>query len=650
VALSIILNYEEGGENCLAHGDGQSEHLLTEIVGASPILGARSANIESLYDYGSRVGFWRLRRLLTKYLGAGKVTVFAVGMALERNVVAACAMLQAGWEVASHGYRWWDYQDVSKATEMGHIARTVQVHRDIFGDGGGPVGCYQGKPSQNTRSILTEGFYRSPFLYDSDSYADDLPYWHYGDGGAGDGTYRPHLVIPYTLSENDMRFVTPNGFSDGDEFFAFLRDSLAYLIDECRSTGRSKMMNVGLHCRLARPGRAAGLEKFLKYVTRMEAYGSVWVCRRDEICRHWYENHYPTVEDVPGGEARTVAPAPDVSELGRPDEVALARTARILMVRGVVLDDNDISVPPSSENTKKRSSISAAAAPSTPSKKKARTVPAAAANSSPPAPVAAAGASPAGGGATLTVRLKEVEDQVGLDGSGAILGRVVSLEECVFGGGYAPPSRMLLARVAALETNLLGEVQATAADAHMFTLTDVGSSAMFTPMDVGSSTMKKKEYEDATEQISVQISNKQEKNVFDKSKHAAKLHKTSPKNSDQTTVPSFRSLATSRWSKDEDRTRCLLVHRIPKRCTEEHLSKIFAAHTGDVPAEIPQIEFGNGNTGKVMVRFESKEQAASVFEGIEGKFEEDAKGSPQKRVYLKNGGYISVKVLQYRVL
>mmetsp|Transcript_45175 Transcript_45175/g.88369 ORF Transcript_45175/g.88369 Transcript_45175/m.88369 type:complete len:423 (-) Transcript_45175:132-1400(-) len=306
-------------------------------------------------------------------------------------------------------------------------------------------------------------------------------------------------------------------------------------------------------------------------------------------------------------------------------------------------DDDDIFVAPSSKKTKKRSSISAAAAPSTPSTKKARTVPAAATNSSPPAPVAAAGASPAGGGAALTVRLKEMEDQVGLDGSGAILGRVVSLEECVFGGGYALPSRMLLARVAALETNLLGEVQATAADAHMFTLTDVGSSAMFTPMDVGSSIMKKKEYEDATEQISVQISNKQEKNLFDKSKHAVKLHKTSPKNSDQTTVPSFRSLATSRRSKDEDRTRCLLVHRIPKRCTEEHLSKIFSAHTGDVPAEIPQIEFGNGNTGKVMVRFESKEQAASVFEGIEGKIQNDAAGAPQKRVYLKNGGYINIR-------
>jgi len=617
-------------------------------------------------------------------------------------------------------------------------------------------------------------------------------------------------------------------------------------------------------------------------------------------------------------------------------------------------DDDDIFVAPSSKKTKKRTSISAAAAPSTPSTKKARTVPAAAVPPSPPAPVAATGASPAGGGATLPDRLKEMEDQVGLDGSGAILGRVASLEEVVFGGGHAPPSRMLLARVAALETNLLGEVPATVADAHMSTAADVGSSAM-----------KKKERKEAAEKKSVQISTRPEKKVFDKSKPPAKLHEKSPKKTaDPTAVPSFRSLAASlpvaafslpyegkpegeattetdgspgeesdaeaeaeeeepplpplpdfsttegnlwapivrrtrahphfrsgfcrphplhsgkpnltakpygKWcegnphviaidcemclarhsdgkmdpnalcrisvvngvnpeevlldtlvkpdgtvvdyrswingiseknmrgvaftldhardfmlsllsdqtvvvghsvksdlaalnimhgvvadsallfrirdsprqtpslgdlsarvldkampethdsvndartallaleravgkdldafdwevervpgliekkrkaqreyfqtmrkeargrgdssrgrsaerggrdssrgrsasrSRDDDGACCLLVHRIPKRCTEEHLSKMFAAHIGDVPAKIPQIEFGRGNTGKVMVKFESKEQAASVFEGIEGKIQNDAAGAPQKRVYLKNGGYINIR-------
>ena len=207
VALNFVLNYEEGGENCLLHGDGESEKLLSEIVGAGAIKDQRHANMESLYDYGARAGFWRLHRLLT----AQKVpcTVFAVGMALERNPEACQAMKEAGWEVASHGYRWWDYQETSEDVEREHIKRTIAIHEKIFGKK--PAGMYQGKPNVNTRKLVVE---EGTFLYDSDAYDDDLPYWtfNYGDG-------KPHLIIPYTLSENDMRFAIPNGWTHGQEFF-----------------------------------------------------------------------------------------------------------------------------------------------------------------------------------------------------------------------------------------------------------------------------------------------------------------------------------------------------------------------------------------------------------------------------------------------
>lgn len=207
VALNFVLNYEEGSENCLLHGDGESEKLLSEIVGAGAIKDQRHANMESLYDYGARAGFWRLHRLLTSQ----KVpcTVFAVGMALERNPEACQAMKEAGWEVASHGYRWWDYQETPEDVEREHIKRTVAIHEKIFGKK--PAGMYQGKPNVNTRKLVVE---EGTFLYDSDAYDDDLPYWtfDYGDG-------KPHLIIPYTLSENDMRFAIPNGWTHGQEFF-----------------------------------------------------------------------------------------------------------------------------------------------------------------------------------------------------------------------------------------------------------------------------------------------------------------------------------------------------------------------------------------------------------------------------------------------
>jgi allantoinase len=213
VALTFVLNYEEGGENCLLHGDKESEKLLSEIVGAAALPNQRHANMESLYDYGARVGFWRLHRLLT--LKEVPCTVFAVGMALERNKEACKAMMDAGWEIASHGYRWLDYQNVDEDLEREHIRRTVQIHQDLFGKR--PVGMYQGKPNVNTRRLVVE---EGGFLYDSDAYDDDLPHWtfDYGD--------KPHLIIPYTLSNNDMRFAIPNGFSHAGEFSQYLKDSL----------------------------------------------------------------------------------------------------------------------------------------------------------------------------------------------------------------------------------------------------------------------------------------------------------------------------------------------------------------------------------------------------------------------------------------
>lgn len=290
VALNLVLNYEEGGENCLLHGDNESEKLLSEIVGAGALVGQRHANMESLYDYGSRAGFWRLHDLLTSK--EVPCTVYAVGMALERNPEACRAMIRAGWEVASHGYRWWDYQNVDEDLERDHIRRAVQIHKDMIGVR--PVGMYQGKPNVNTRRLVVE---EGGFLYDSDSYADDLPYWTFDYG-------KPHLIIPYTLSENDMRFVIPNGFSHGGAFAEHLKDSLRYLVEEGRR-GSPKMMSVGLHCRLVgRPGRAAGLEEFIDYA---KTFGDeVWICRRDEIARHWYKNHYPKEYGSP----------PDVDRMG----------------------------------------------------------------------------------------------------------------------------------------------------------------------------------------------------------------------------------------------------------------------------------------------------------------------------------------------
>jgi putative urate catabolism protein len=271
VAVQFVVNYEEGGERSLLHGDTESEAFLSDIVGAAPLPGVRHMNMESLYDYGARAGFWRLMRLFGDR--GLPFTCFAVGMALARNPAAARAMAEAGHEVASHGWRWIDYQYVDEAVEREHIARAYDTIAELTGTP--PVGMYQGRTSPHTLRLTLE---HGGFLYSADSYADDLPYW---DTTLG----RPMLMVPYTLDANDMRFATAQGFNSGDQFFAYLRDAFDVLYAE--GADRPKMMSIGLHCRLiGRPGRAAALARFLDYV---QGHDRVWVCRRADIARHWID-------------------------------------------------------------------------------------------------------------------------------------------------------------------------------------------------------------------------------------------------------------------------------------------------------------------------------------------------------------------------
>ncbi|MFE4107765.1 allantoinase PuuE [Almyronema epifaneia] len=273
LALQFVINYEEGGENCILHGDAASEAFLSESVGAQPLLGVRNLNMESMYEYGSRAGFWRLYRLFRQR--QLPVTVFAVAMAMARNPEAIAAMTAADWEIASHGYRWIDYQYISAETERSHIRQAIEIHTQVAGQR--PLGFYQGRVSPHTRYLVCEA---GGFLYDSDSYADDLPYWVHDYG-------QPHLVVPYTLDNNDMRFATYAGFNAGDQFFAYLRDAFDTLYQEGATA--AKMMSVGLHCRLAgRPGRTAALARFLDYV---QSHDQVWICRRVDIARHWHQHH-----------------------------------------------------------------------------------------------------------------------------------------------------------------------------------------------------------------------------------------------------------------------------------------------------------------------------------------------------------------------
>ena len=270
LALQFVVNYEEGGENCVLHGDPASEAFLSEIVAAVPYAGQRHMNMESIYEYGSRAGFWRLYRVFTER--DIPVTVFGVAMALERNPGVVAAMRSAGWEIASHGYRWIDYQAIDSATEKQHLHKAIDIHTRVTGER--PLGWYLGRCSPNSHHLVaTEG----GFLYNADSYADDLPYW--------DRSFStPQLMVPYTLDANDMRFATAQGFNSGQQFFEYLKDTFDVLYDE-----GSRMMSVGLHCRLAgRPGRASALLRFLDYVMDRP---DVWITRRIDIARHWIRRH-----------------------------------------------------------------------------------------------------------------------------------------------------------------------------------------------------------------------------------------------------------------------------------------------------------------------------------------------------------------------
>ena len=276
IAVQFVLNYEEGGENNILHGDVASEAFLSEIVGAQPWPGQRHWNMESIYEYGARAGFWRLWRMFTKR--QLPVTVYGVATALERSPDQVAAMLEAGWEIASHGYKWIEHKDMSPDEERAQIRAAIQIHEAMTG--AKPAGWYTGRCSMNTRALVMEEL---DLLYSSDDYADDLPYYVPGPRGQ-------HLVIPYTLDANDMRFATPQGFNTGEQFFTYLRDSFDVLYQEGLE-GSPKMMSVGLHCRLVgRPGRAAGLMRFLDYIA---GFDRVWVARRADIARHWLAQFPP---------------------------------------------------------------------------------------------------------------------------------------------------------------------------------------------------------------------------------------------------------------------------------------------------------------------------------------------------------------------
>ena len=272
LALQIVLNYEEGGENCVLHGDKHSETFLSEIIGAQPIKG-RHINMESFYEYGSRRGFWRLHKLFSER--KIPITIFGVAMALKRNPEICEAIKNSNYEVASHGWRWIDYQNIKKIIEKKHMKLAIDKIRKIFGKR--PLGWYTGRCSPNTRDLVFE---EGGFLYDSDSYSDDLPYWEVRNK-------KKLLIIPYSLDNNDMRFATNQGFNTGDHFFSYLKDSFDTLYEEGKES--PKMMSVGLHCRIiGKPGRIRSLKKFLDYVLK---YKDVWICRRVDIAKHWIKNY-----------------------------------------------------------------------------------------------------------------------------------------------------------------------------------------------------------------------------------------------------------------------------------------------------------------------------------------------------------------------
>ena len=281
VAVQFVVNYEEGGERSILHGDKESEAFLSDVLGAVPWPGQRHMNVESMYEYGSRAGFWRLWRLFN----ARKlpVTVFGVARALARHPEAVAAMREAGWEIASHGLKWIDYKDTPEADERADLIEAIRIHTEVTGTR--PLGWYTGRTSVNSlRLVLEEG----GFAYSSDSYADDLPFWVMGPKG-------PHVIVPYTLDANDVRFVNAQGFAGSDEFFSYLRDAFDGLYAE--GTDAPKMMSVGLHCRLVgRPGRSVGLARFLDHIAK---HDRVWVASRLDIARHWINEHRALADKAP---------------------------------------------------------------------------------------------------------------------------------------------------------------------------------------------------------------------------------------------------------------------------------------------------------------------------------------------------------------
>ncbi|WP_299988319.1 allantoinase PuuE [uncultured Ruegeria sp.] len=280
VAVQIVLNYEEGGENCVLHGDAASEAFLSEIVGAAQWPGQRHWNMESIYEYGSRAGFWRLHRVMKDL----PITVYGVATALARSPDQVAAMKSAGWEIASHGLKWVEHKDMPAEEERAQIAEAIRLHSEVVGDR--PRGWYTGRCSDNTVRLVAE---EGGFDYVADTYADDLPYWMRTNG-------RDQLIVPYTLDCNDMRFATPQGFNAGDQFYSYLKDSFDALYAEGES-GTPKMLSIGLHCRLiGRPGRVMALKRFLDYA---RGFSDVWFATRLQIAQHWAQTHPPVARPLP---------------------------------------------------------------------------------------------------------------------------------------------------------------------------------------------------------------------------------------------------------------------------------------------------------------------------------------------------------------
>lgn len=280
IAVQFVINYEEGGENCILNGDAGSEAFLSEIIGAESFEGQRHMSMESIYEYGSRAGFWRLHRLFTRH--QFPVTVYGVATALQKNPDAVSAMKEAGWEIASHGLKWITYQNISEDEERKHMEEAINIHTQVTGSR--PVGWYTGRDSPNTRKLVKE---YGGFLYHADSYADDLPYWDYSES-------KPLLIVPYTLDVNDMRFATMQGFNSGQQFYEYLKDSFDCLYEEGNTS--PKMLSIGLHCRLAgRPGRFVALKRFLEYLKKFD---DIWICKREDIAKHWVAHHAPSTNNT----------------------------------------------------------------------------------------------------------------------------------------------------------------------------------------------------------------------------------------------------------------------------------------------------------------------------------------------------------------